>query len=65
MAASARAVGLERVLDRLGGFDVQIDLAKSGLSAGERQLVTLVRAHLAATLIVVLDEATCHLDPAA
>ena len=65
VAASAQAVGLERVLDRLGGFDAQIDLAKSGLSAGEKQLVTLVRAHLAATPIVVLDEATCHLDPAA
>lgn len=65
LAASAQAVGLERVLDRLGGYDAEIDLAKSGLSAGERQLVTLVRAHLAATPIVVLDEATCHLDPAA
>lgn len=65
LAASAQAVGLERVLARLGGFDAQIDLAESGLSAGERQLVTLVRAHLAATPVVVLDEATCHLDPAA
>ena len=65
VAASAQAVGLDRVLDRLGGFDAEIDLAKSGLSAGEKQLVTLVRAHLAATPIVVLDEATCHLDPAA
>ena len=65
VVASAEAVGLERVLDRLGGFDAQIDLAKSGLSAGEKQLVTLVRAHLAATPVVVLDEATCHLDPAA
>jgi len=65
VAASAKAVGLEHVLDRLGGFDALVDLAKSGLSAGERQLVTLVRAHLAATPIVVLDEATCHLDPAA
>jgi len=65
LAASAHAVGLDRVLDRLGGYDIEIDLAKSGLSAGERQLVTLVRAHLAATPIVVLDEATCHLDPAA
>ena len=27
--------------------------------------MTLVRAHLAATPIIVLDEATCHLDPAA
>ena len=27
--------------------------------------MTLVRSHLAAAPIVVLDEATCHLDPAA
>ena len=63
--AAAQAVGLERVLERLGGLEGEIDLAKSALSAGERQLVTLVRAHLAASPIVVLDEATCHLDPAA
>ena len=65
IAASAQAVGLERVLDRLGGLEAEVDLAKSGLSAGERQLITLARAHLACTPIVVLDEATCHLDPAA
>ena len=63
--AAAQAVGLERVLDRLGGLDAAIDLSKSGLSAGERQLVTLARAHLSARPIVILDEATCHLDPAA
>ena len=65
IAASARAVGLDRVLNRLGGLDAEVNLTKSGLSEGERQLVTLVRAHLAASPIVVLDEATCHLDPAA
>lgn len=63
--ASAGAVGLDRVLKRLGGLDAEVNLTKSGLSEGERQLVTLVRAHLAASPIVVLDEATCHLDPAA
>ena len=63
--ASAQAIGLERVLERLGGLEAEIDLAKSALSAGERQLVVLARAHLAASPIVVLDEATCHLDPAA
>ena len=65
IATSAAAVGLHRVLKRLGGLDAEVNLAKSGLSEGERQLVTLARAHLAAAPIVVLDEATCHLDPVA
>ena len=65
IAASAAAIGLRRVMDRLGGLDAQVDVVKSGLSAGERQLLTLARVHLKATPIVVLDEATCHLDPAA
>ncbi|MDE2998762.1 MAG: ABC transporter ATP-binding protein [Gemmatimonadota bacterium] len=65
IADSARAVGLERVIDRLGGLDAEVNLTKSGLSEGERQLVTLARSHLAASPIFVLDEATCHLDPAA
>lgn len=58
-------LGLDRVLNRLGGLDADVNLTKSGLSEGERQLVTLVRSHLAASPIIVLDEATCHLDPAA
>ncbi len=41
------------------------DLRPSELSAGERQLVALVRAYLAPAPLVVLDEATCHLDPVA
>jgi ATP-binding cassette subfamily C protein len=65
IAASSAAVGLDRVIDRLGGLDADVNLTTSGLSEGERQLVTLVRAHLAASPIIVLDEATCHLDPAA
>jgi ATP-binding cassette subfamily C protein len=36
-----------------------------GLSAGERQLLSLVRAYLSPAPVAVLDEATCHLDPAA
>ncbi|MDE2887601.1 MAG: ABC transporter ATP-binding protein [Gemmatimonadota bacterium] len=65
IVASARAVGLDRVLNRLGGLDAEVNLTKSGLSEGERQLVTLARSHVAASPIIVLDEATCHLDPAA
>jgi ATP-binding cassette subfamily C protein len=47
----------------LGGYGAQVDPA--ALSAGERQLVALTRAYLSPARIVLLDEATCHLDPAA
>jgi ABC-type multidrug transport system fused ATPase/permease subunit len=35
------------------------------MSAGERQLIALARAYLAPARLVILDEATCHLDPRA
>jgi ATP-binding cassette subfamily C protein len=37
----------------------------AALSAGERQLIALTRAYLSAAPLALLDEATCHLDPAA
>ena len=40
-------------------------LRPADMSAGQRQLVALVRAYLSPAPVVVLDEATCHLDPAA
>lgn len=56
-------LGMRSFVARLGGFAA--DLEPHSLSAGERQLVTLLRAYLSPARIVVLDEATCHLDPAA
>jgi ATP-binding cassette subfamily C protein len=56
-------LGLRPIVQRLGGYHAEID--RWALSAGERQLVTLVRAYLSPARLVVLDEATCHLDPAA
>jgi ATP-binding cassette subfamily C protein len=47
----------------LGDYDTE--LCPQDMSAGERQLVALVRAYLSPAPLVVLDEATCHLDPAA
>ncbi|MBT2392061.1 ABC transporter ATP-binding protein [Streptomyces sp. ISL-1] len=61
--ASSEAVGLGPLVGRLGGFDAQVDPA--ALSQGERQLIALGRAHLSPAPLVILDEATCHLDPAA
>ncbi|MFW6691258.1 ATP-binding cassette domain-containing protein [Streptomyces sp. MAR4 CNX-425] len=60
---SVRAVGAEPLVARLGGLDARLRPAE--LSAGERQLLALARAHVAPPRLALLDEATCHLDPAA
>ncbi|MDP9792406.1 ATP-binding cassette subfamily C protein [Catenuloplanes nepalensis] len=56
------ALGAWPLIDRLGGLDGMIDPAT--LSAGEKQLIALVRAWLSPAPLAILDEATCHLDPA-
>jgi ATP-binding cassette, subfamily C, bacterial len=55
------AVGAESLLSAPGGLDRRVRPGQ--LSAGERQLLALVRAYLSTAPLVVLDEATCHLDP--
>src|SRR4051812_36450939 len=45
--------------------DGEPELDPGSLSAGQRQLIALVRAYLAPARLIILDEATCHLDPAA
>lgn len=57
------AVGARPLITRLGGCAVR--LTPGDLSAGERQLIALVRAYLSPAPVVILDEATCHLDPVA
>ncbi|MBV9936460.1 MAG: ABC transporter ATP-binding protein, partial [Actinobacteria bacterium] len=46
-----------------GGLDAVVREQGSNMSAGERQLVSIVRAALADPSVVVLDEATSSLDP--
>ena len=45
------------------GLDTEVHERGANFSAGERQLVSLVRAALADPAVVVLDEATSSLDP--
>jgi ATP-binding cassette subfamily C protein len=63
MTQAVEAVGADALVARLGGLDAE--LVPADLSAGERQLLALVRAYLSPAPVVVLDEATCHLDPVA
>jgi putative ABC transport system ATP-binding protein len=45
------------------GIATEVGERGSSLSAGERQLVALARAHIAAPDLLILDEATSSLDP--
>lgn len=62
LLSAARRFGLDEVIAR-HGLDGEVPPAGAGLSAGERQLITIVRAYLSNAPIIILDEATSHLDP--
>ncbi|GAA3142843.1 ATP-binding cassette domain-containing protein [Nonomuraea roseoviolacea] len=63
LGRAVAALGAEDLVEAAGGYDAPLDPA--ALSAGRRQLVALVRAYLSPARLVVLDEATSCLDPAA
>lgn len=62
---SVAAVGLKETISHLGGYDAEIEPGGGTLSPGERQLVALARVFLSPARVIILDEATCHLDPVA
>ncbi|WP_228984073.1 ABC transporter ATP-binding protein [Streptomyces sp. DH12] len=61
VGATVEALRLGPLVRRLGGLDATVD--PSALSQGERQHLALGRAHLSPAPLLLLDEATCHLDP--
>ncbi|MET9555609.1 ABC transporter ATP-binding protein [Streptomyces sp. NPDC006645] len=61
LAHAIEVLGAAPLVHRLGGPDAVLDPGR--LSHGERQLLALCRAYLSPAPLVVLDEATCHLDP--
>lgn len=60
---ACRKVGAEPMVQRLkDGYDTVLSDRGSGLSAGERQLISFARILVFRPRILILDEATAHLD---
>ncbi|MGR4878195.1 ATP-binding cassette domain-containing protein [Streptomyces sp. LARHCF249] len=55
------ALGLDDLVERLGGLDGEVSPRQ--LSRGESQHLALAAAYLSPAPLLLLDEATCHLDP--
>ncbi len=61
--AAARATYVDRFVQSLpDGYDTVIDEESSNLSTGQKQLMTIARAFLAAPSLLILDEATSSVD---
>lgn len=60
---AARAAHADRFIRTLpDGYDTVLDDEGAGVSAGEKQLITIARAFISDPVILVLDEATSSVD---
>lgn len=56
-------IGADTIIERMkDGYDTKLSERGSGLSAGERQLISFARIIVFAPRILILDEATANLD---
>ncbi|MBL7499897.1 ABC transporter ATP-binding protein [Frankia sp. CNm7] len=63
VVAAAKAAHVDRFVRTLpDGYDTVLDDEGTGVSGGERQLITIARAFLAEPQILILDEATSSVD---
>lgn len=61
--AAARAAHADRFVRTLpDGYDTVVDEEGGGVSAGEKQLITIARAFLSDPAVLILDEATSSVD---
>jgi ATP-binding cassette subfamily B protein len=60
---AAQAVGADEFINRLpDGYDSELKEGGKNLSIGQRQLIAFARAVVADPRIIILDEATAHVD---
>lgn len=60
---AAQAIGIDHMIRSFPqGYDTEVDDSGEGLSAGQKQLLTIARAFIGDPEIMILDEATSSVD---